>query len=85
MTISKAPINAKPQADVSENRPPPLEEDPVHESTPWPGAGKMSGNLFEERKDWLLHPNYLNNGNKHTTGVTSPKTPIKEEPKTGEQ
>ena len=45
----------------------------------------MSGNLFEERKDWLLPPYYLNNGNKDTTGVTSPKSPIKEEPKTGEQ
>ena len=84
-TISKAPINAKPQADVSENRPPPLEDAPVCKSTPWPSAGKMSENLFEERKDWLLPPNYLNNGNKDTTGVTSPKPPIKEEPKTREQ
>ena len=84
-TISKAPINVKPQADVSDNRPPPLEDGPVHESTPWPGARKMSGNLFEERKDWLLPPNYLNNGNKDTTVVASPKPPIKEEPKTGEQ
>ena len=71
-TISKAPINAKPQADVSENRPTPLEDTPVCKSTPWPSAGKMSENLFEERKDWLLPPNYLNNGNKCTTGVTSP-------------
>ena len=85
VTIFKAPINAKPQADVSENRSPPLEEAPVCESLPWLSAGKMSGNLFEERKDWLLPPNYLSNGNKDTTGVTSPKPPIKEEPKTGEQ
>ena len=86
-TTSKAPINAKPQADVSENRPPrpPLEDAPVYKSTSWPGAGKMSENLFEERKDWLLPPNYLNNGNKDTTSVTSQKPPIKEEPKTGEQ
>ena len=41
----------------------------------------MSGNLFEER-NWLLSPNYLNNGCKN---VTSPKSPIKEEPKTDEQ
>ena len=34
----------------------------------------------EERKDWLLPPNYLNNDNKNTTGVTSPKPPVKEEP-----
>ena len=45
---------------VSENRPPPLEKAPVCKSTPWPGAGKMSGNLFKDRT-WLLPPNYLNN------------------------
>ena len=63
-TISKAPINAKPQADVSENRPPPLEDAPVHESTPWPDTGKMPGNLFEDR-NWLVPPNYLNNDSKN--------------------
>ena len=84
-TNSKAPINVKPQADASENRPPPLESAPVCESTPWPGTGKMFGNLLEERKDWLLPPNYLNNGNKDTTSVANTKPPIKEEPKTGEQ
>ena len=41
----------------------------------------MTGNLFEDR-NWLLPPNYLNNDCKNTT---SPKSPIKEEPKTGEQ
>ena len=41
----------------------------------------MSGNLFEDR-NWLLPPNYLNNNHKN---ATSPKSPIKEEPKTGEQ
>ena len=71
-TISKAPINVKPQADASENRPLPLEDAPVHKSTPWPNAGNISGNLLEERKDWLLPPNYLNNVNKYTTSVTSP-------------
>ena len=45
----------------------------------------MSENLFEEGKDWLLPPNYLNNDNKDTTSVASPKPHIKEEPKTGEQ
>ena len=84
-TISKAPTKVKPQADTSENRPPPLEYAPVCKSTPWPSAGKMSANLSVERKDWLLPPNYLNNDNKDTTSVTSPKPPIKEEPKTGEQ
>ena len=79
-TVSKAPVNVKPQADAPENRPPPLENAPVHESTPWPHAGRMSGNLFKDR-NWLLPPNYLNNA----TGSTSQRPPIKEEPKIGEQ
>ena len=85
-TISKTSTNDRPQVqeETSDSRPPPLENVPVHESTPWPDAGKISGNLFEERKDWLLPPNYLNNDNKDTTSVTSPKPPIKEEPKTEE-
>ena len=41
----------------------------------------MSGNLFEDGY-WLLPPNYVNNDCKNTA---SPKSPIKEEPKTGEQ
>ena len=32
----------------------------VREDTPWPGAGKMSGNLFEER-NWVLPKDYLAN------------------------
>ena len=79
-TVSKAPANVTPQTDTSENRPPPLENVPVCESTPWPSAGKMSGNLFEDR-NWLLPPKYLNNDNKNTTGISSPKPPIKEESK----
>ena len=58
----------------------------AHESTPWPGTGKMSGNLFEDR-NWLLLPNYLDNDNENKTenepkiaaSVTSPRPPIKEE------
>ena len=80
-TASKAPVNVKPQTDASENKPPPLENAPVHESTPWPGAGRMLGNLFEDR-NWLLPPNYLNNNCKN---VTSPKSLIKEKPKTDGQ
>ena len=72
-TVSKVP-------EAPENRPPPLEKAQVHESTPWPSAGRMSGNLFEDRK-WLLPPNYLNNDCKN---ASSPKSPIKEL-KTGEQ
>ena len=30
----------------------------VREDTPWPGVGKMSGNLFEER-NWELPKDYL--------------------------
>ena len=71
----------KPKNDMSDSRPV-----PVHESTPWPGTGKMSGNLFEDR-NWLLLPNYLSNDNenktesepKNTASVTSPRPPIKEE------
>ena len=71
----------------------PLPSIPVCESTPWPGTGKMSGNLFEDR-NWLLLPNYLDIGKenktenelKATMNVTSPKHQIKEEEsKTGEQ
>ena len=51
------PPNAK--NDVSDSQ-----TVPVCESTPWPGAGKMSGNLFEDR-NWLLPPNYLGNNNEN--------------------
>ena len=71
----------KPKNDVSDSRPV-----PVCKSTPWPGTGKVSENLFKDR-NWLLPPNYLDNDNdnkiknepKIATGVTSPRPPIKEE------
>ena len=74
----------KPKNDVPDSQP--LPSVPVCKSTPWPGTGKMLGNLFEDR-NWVLPPNYLDNGNKNksesnpkiTTGVTSPKPPVKEE------
>ena len=47
----------------------------------------MSGNLFDDR-NWLFPLNYLPNKGKeeNLTGITSPRTPIKEnEPKTNEQ
>ena len=73
----------KPKTDVPDNQS--LPSVPVCKSTPWPGAGKMSGNLFEDR-NWLLPPNYLDNANenktekehKNVTDVTSPRPPIKE-------
>ena len=92
LPIPEAP--PKPKTDVPDSRPPPSV--PAHESTPWPGTGKMSGNLFEDR-NWLLPPHYLDNDNrnenktetehKNVTGIISPRPPIKEEedPKTSEQ
>ena len=77
---------------LPEAPPKPKNDAPVHESTPWPGTGKMSGNLFEDR-NWLLPPNYLDNNKenktrnkpKAMTSITSPKPLIKEEEsKTGE-
>ena len=54
----------------------------------------MSGNQFEDR-NWLLPPNYLDNGNENKTenepkiaaSVTSPRPPVKEEeePKINDQ
>ena len=79
-TVSKTSTEGTP-----DNRPPPLEDAPIHESTPWPEAGKISGNLFKERKDWLLPTNFIDNNAKGSAGVTSPKPPIKEEPKAEEQ
>ena len=73
-TVSKAP-------EDPENRLPPLEKAPFYENTPWPGAGRMSGNPFEDR-NWLLPSNYVNNDCKK---AASPKSTIKEEPMTGEQ
>ena len=74
--VSKAPGNVNPKTDVPENRPPPLENVPVCESTPWPGGGKVSGILIED-KNWLLPPSYLDNENKNehknVTSITSPR------------
>ena len=64
----------------------PLPSVPAREDTPWPGTGKISGNLFGER-NWLLPENYLatENKNENVTGITSPKLTLKEEPKIGEK
>ena len=74
-------VPPKPKNDVSDSRPVPF-----CKSTLWPGAGKMSGNWFEDR-NWLLLPNYLSNDNenkteselKNTARVTNPRPLIKEE------
>ena len=58
---------------------------PAREDTPWPSAGKMSGNLFEDR-NWLLPKNYLVTKNKNEdTSVASTRPPLKEELKAEEQ
>ena len=54
----------------------------VREDTPWPGAGKISGNLFKER-NWVLPKDYLDiEGKKEDATVAKP--PPTEEHKTGE-
>ena len=76
----------KPKNDVPDSQS--LPSVPVCESTPWPGTCKMSGKLFEYQ-NWLLPPNYLDNGKENKTenepkimtGVTSPRPPLKEEEK----
>ena len=83
LTSPKAPVTSERQKllpeSTPENNPPPLESIPVCASTPWPKAGKMSGNLFELRKDWPIPP--TNN----TVTATSSISPIKIEPQAQEQ
>ena len=58
---------------------------PVREDTPWPGAGKMLGNLFEKR-NWLLPKDYLVTENKkEDTTIDTAKPPLKEESKMEEK
>ena len=79
-TNDQTPINSESQKPLtSEHNPPPLEKPPVHASTPWPKAGKMSGNLFELRKDWPNPPANI------TVTTTDPKPPIKNEPQDPDQ
>ena len=63
--------------------PKPSNEGPptVRADTPWPGAGKMSGNLFEDR-NWLLLKGYLAIENKKDDTDTPS---LKEEPKVEKQ
>ena len=57
----------------------------VREDTPWPGIGKMSGYLFEER-NWLLLKDYLVTENKKEDAtIDTARHPLKEESKMGEQ
>ena len=78
-THAKAPVNSEGQKSSSENNPLPLENAPVCASIPWPKVGKMSGNIFELRKDWPIPP--TNN----TITATNPKLSIKIEPQEQDQ
>ena len=64
-TVPCAPINSEkanlPQESTSDSTPPPFKSIPVHAGTPCPEAGKMSGNLFELRKDWPIPPTSTSN------------------------
>ena len=51
----------------------------VREDTPWPGTGKMLGNLFEER-NWVLLKDYLAMEDKKED-ATIAKPPLIEESK----
>ena len=74
-TIFKAPINAKPQADVSEYRPPPSERYLSSQKYSMAQCRKDVRKPLQGKKGLVLPPNYLNNGNKDTAGVISPKPP----------
>ena len=54
----------------------------VREDTPWPGTGKMLGNLFEE-KNWVLPKDHLATKDKKED-ATLAEPPLKEESKMGE-
>ena len=55
----------------------------VREDTPWPGTGKMLGNLFEER-NWVLPKDYLAIEDKKEDATVA-KPPLIEESKMVEQ
>ena len=75
-----------PEAPPKSKNSMPLPSVPPREDTPWPGTGKMLGNLFEDI-NWLLPKNYLATENKseNATSIYGPKPSLKEEPKIGEQ
>ena len=60
MQPPSAPINSdkenSPQESTSDSNHPPLKSIPTSAGTPWLGVGKLSGNLFELRKDWPIPP-----------------------------
>ena len=75
VTVTCPPLPQVPPKPSNEVQP------TVRADTPWPGAGKMSGNLFEER-NWLLPKGYLAIENKKDDTDTPS---LKEEPKVEKQ
>ena len=71
-TVTSPPLPhapPKPSSDAAAASAPAM----VREDTPWPGTGKMSSNLFEER-NWLLPKGYLATaGEKRGSSKTLPK------------
>ena len=65
LTTPSAPINSEKQnpsqISASDSNPPPLKNIPTQAGTPWPKAGKISGNLFKLRKDWPIPPAITSN------------------------
>ena len=70
MTCSPLPqVPPKPTSNAATASVPAM----VRQDTPWPGAGKMSGNLFQDR-NWLLPKGYLaTEGEKERNGKALPK------------
>ena len=85
--ISKTSTNDRPrvQEEILDSRPPPLENVQSMKALHGPMLERFQEIFLKKEKIAYLAPNSLNNDNKDTTSVTSPKPPIKEEPKTEEQ
>ena len=78
-TTTCPPLPEAPPKPKSNTSPTPRRED-----TPWPGPGKMSGNLFQDR-NWLLPKNYLFAESKEDTNAANVRPPLKEESMMEEQ
>ena len=74
-TTTCPPLLEAPPKPKSNTSPTPRRED-----IPWPGTGKMLGNLFQVR-NWVLPKNYLVAENKEDTNAASARPPLKEESK----
>ena len=65
LTMPSAPTNSEKQnplqVSTSDSNPPPLKIIPACAGTPWPEAGKMSGNLFKLCKNWSIPPAITSN------------------------